>query len=74
MKNVICFILKALCALKRFKFLSWLFGHAEKVARLERLGWFQNPWRYNLVNKQLQYTYCPISQEVKEKRQWNLVS
>ena len=24
--------------------------------------------------KQLQYTYCPISQEVKAIRQWNLVS
>ena len=21
---------------------------------------FQNPWRHNLVNKQIQYTYCPI--------------
>ena len=28
------------------------------------------------VNKQLQYTYCPISQDIKEMkfRQWNLVS
>ena len=29
---------------------------------------------HNLVNKQWQYTYCPISQEVKAIRQWNLVS
>ena len=25
---------------------------------------FQNPWGQNLANKQLQYTYCQISQEV----------
>ena len=33
-----------------------------------------NLWRQSLVNKQLQYTYCPISREVKAIRQWNLVS
>ena len=31
-------------------------------------------WRHNLGNKQLQYTYCPVSQEVKPIRQWKLVS
>ena len=25
-----------------------------------------------MVNKQLQYTYCPIFLEVKAARQWNL--
>ena len=30
MKNVFCFILKALFVLKLFEFLSWLFGHAKK--------------------------------------------
>ena len=25
--------------------------------------------RHNLINKQLQYTYCPISHEVKTTRQ-----
>ena len=30
--------------------------------------------RHNLVNKQLQYAYCPISHEVKTIRQLNLVS
>ena len=34
---------------------------------LERSGQFQNLWRYNLVNKQLQYTYLPKSQKVKAK-------
>ena len=32
------FILKAFFALKIFKFLSWLFGYAEKTTWLERLG------------------------------------
>ena len=36
MKNVFYFILKALSILKMFKFLSWLFGHVEKMAWLER--------------------------------------
>ena len=30
MKNVFYFILKSLFFVKIFKFLSWLFGHAEK--------------------------------------------
>ena len=36
MKNAFYFILKALFVLKIFKFLSWLFGHVEKTAWLER--------------------------------------
>ena len=36
--NALYFILKALFVLKIFKFLSWLFGHVEKMAWLERLG------------------------------------
>ena len=36
MKNGFYFILKAPFVLKIFKFLSWLFGHLEKTARLER--------------------------------------
>ena len=54
MKNAFYFTLKALFVLKIFKFLSWLFGHVEKTAQLERQGSIQNPWRHNLVNKQLQ--------------------
>ena len=38
------------------------------MAWLERLGLSQNLWRHNLGNKQLQYTYCPTSQEVKARR------
>ena len=30
-------------------------------------------WRHNLVNKQLQYTYCPVFHELKATRQWNLL-
>ena len=36
MKNSFYFPLKAFFLLKIFKFLSWLFGHVEKTARLER--------------------------------------
>ena len=44
-----------------------------EMAWLERKGHFQNLWRQSLVNKQLQYTYCAISQDVKAIRQWNFV-
>ena len=36
MKNAFYFTLKSLFVLKVFKFLSWLFYHGEKTARLER--------------------------------------
>ena len=36
MKNAFNFILKALFVLKIFNFLSWLFGHVDKTAWLER--------------------------------------
>ena len=36
MKNDFYFILKAFFVLKIFKLLSWLFGHVEKMAGLER--------------------------------------
>ena len=42
------------------------FDHVGKTVWLERLGWMQNQWPHNLVNKQLQYTYCPISHEGKQ--------
>ena len=37
-KNAFYFTLKAIFVLKILKFLSWLFGHVEKTARLERSG------------------------------------
>ena len=74
MKNAFYVILKTLFVPKIFKILSWLFGRVEETTWLEIYGWFQNLERRNLVNKQLQYTYCPISQEVKATRQWILVS
>ena len=36
MKNAFYFILKVFLVLKYLKFLSWLFGHVEKTALLER--------------------------------------
>ena len=38
MKNAFYLILKALFVLKIFKILSWVFGHIEKTALLERSG------------------------------------
>ena len=43
----------ALFFLKIFKFLSQLFGHAGKMAWLERYDRFQILWCHNLVNKEL---------------------
>ena len=71
MKNAFYFILKALFVLKIFKLLSQLFGHVGKTVWLERL---QNSWCHNLVSKQLQYTYYPISHKIKVTRQWILVN
>ena len=42
MKNAFYSIVKAFFVLKIFNFLSWLFGHVEKTAWLERGGQFQN--------------------------------
>ena len=36
MTNAFYFILKALFALKIFKFLCWIFGHVEKIAWVKR--------------------------------------
>ena len=65
MKNFFYFILKVFFVLKIFEFFSWQKVHMEKAAWLERLDSFQNLWRHNLVNKQLQYQNRSISHEVK---------
>ena len=71
MKNTFYFFLKALFVFKVLKFFSQLFSHVEKTAWLEKESEFQNLWCRRLVNKQLQYTYCPISHEVKwENEAW----
>ena len=74
MKNAFYLILKALFVLKILKFLSWFLGHVEKTVWLERQGCIWNLWRHSLVNKELQYIYYSRSHELKETRQWNLVS
>ena len=51
-------------------FLLWLFIYVKKATWLERWGSLQNAWRHNLVNKQLQYTYCRLSHEAKTTTQW----
>ena len=65
MKNAFYFILKFLFVLKILKSLSCPFAHVEKTTWLEREVLFQNLWRHNQVNNQLQNSYYPISQEVK---------
>ena len=72
MKNAFYYSLKALFVLKTFKFLSRVFGHVEKTARLERQGQFQNPWRHNLANKQLQYTYCNQAMKFRQLTEYNM--
>ena len=62
MKSASYFILKAYFVLRIFNFLSWLFVHVVKMTWSERYGSFRNLWCYNLVSKQLQYIYCPVSQ------------
>ena len=74
MENAFYFIWNALFVLKIFKFLSWLFVHIAKTGWLERSFNFKICDCHHLVKKQLQYTYCPISKEVKASRNWNLVT
>ena len=54
MKNSLLFILKAI-SITKTRYLSFchdFFGNVEKMAWLERQGYFQNLWHHNLVNKQ----------------------
>ena len=46
--------LKALFVLKIFKLLFLDFLVMCKSGLIRKIGWFQNLWRHNLVNKQLQ--------------------
>ena len=66
MKNAFYFTLKVLFALKLFKFcldflVFWLY-RKNGLNRKTRLIW-------KLVNKQLQYTYCPISHKVRATKE-----
>ena len=74
MKNAFCFILKAPFVLDIFKFFSWLFRYKEKRLDKNVMANFKTLWRHRLDKKPLQYTFCPISQELKATRKWNLVS
>ena len=69
-----CFIVCLKSSFSYLNFLFWYFGHVENTAWLERKGHFKNFWCRKLVDKKLQYTYWPISHEVKATRQSNLVS
>ena len=56
-----------------FTFSSWFFGYVENALRkkLWLISKFITP---NTGQQIIQYTYYPISQEVKATRQWNLFS
>ena len=41
------------------------------IGKIRSISKFMESWR---VFKKIQYTYCPISHEIKTTRQWNLVS
>ena len=72
MKNAFYFTLKALFVLKILKFLSSPFGHVEKTAQQkDKVNFKIHDEKLNkkLDKKQLQCTYCPISQEVKATNQ-----
>ena len=64
MKNTFYFILKALFDLKAFKFVFRLSGHVEK--RLDKKARVNFKIYYVTTCETNNYTYCPISQEVKE--------
>ena len=59
--------LKLIFILKKYKILLWLFGHAEeRLARKIRL--ISKFIMSQIGEKQLQYTYCPLSLEVNAIR------
>ena len=51
-----------------------LFWPCRKNGSIKKVRLISKLMTCNLVNKEVQYTYCPISHEVKATRQWNLVS
>ena len=76
-RNSFYFTSKALSFLKIFKFLSWLFGHvAKRLDKKDQVNFkFYNvtAWLTNNCPIHIQYTFCPIFQEVSI-RPWNLVN
>ena len=68
MKNVL-----ALFVFEMFSFLSWDFGYMEKRLDKKTKVNFKmydvTEWIANIYN-----THCPVSQEAKAIRQWNLAS
>ena len=72
MKNAFYFTLKALLVLEIFKFLSWIF--CQVVKHLDQKDTNSKFICHHLGNKQLEHSYCPVSQEVKAIRHWSLVS
>ena len=64
------FMLKALIVLEIFAFLSWISGYVEKLLDKKAIVDLIMDWLMPQTGQQyLQYTICPISQEVKATRQ-----
>ena len=69
MKNVFYFILKAFFVPKIFQFYrDFLVMYKKQLDKKDKVN-FKIHDVTTMVNKLLQYTYCPISQEVKATRQ-----
>ena len=70
MKNVFYFTSEALFIFKIFELLLTFWSCKKRLDERDQVD-FQNLWCTSLVNKQMQYTYWPISQEVRATRPWN---
>ena len=74
MKNAFYFKLKALLVLGIFTFLMWRFDYLEKWLDKKSNVNYKIYVRGCTTNNYIQYTYYPISQDVKATRQTNLAS
>ena len=75
MKNTSYFSLKALFVFKIFEFFIFTFWSRRKnglIRKRKLISKFRR--RHNLVNEQVQYTYCPLSHEIKATRQLEIWS
>ena len=67
------FHLKSSLHYKDIQIFLLTFWSCSKNGLTRKIWFFQSLWWQNLVNKQLQYAYCPNSHEVKATRQiWSL--
>ena len=74
MKNAFYFVSKALFVLDIFTFLSWFFGYIVRRLDNKTMVNFKiydvTDWTTSKYNTY--YIYCPIFQDAKATRQWNI--